>query len=370
MKLMKLCWLLLALGLAAVCLLTGSSAVLAVLISLAVLPLVCVLCSLALRDQLTATLAQPINLSKGQKGTVTLTIHHGLPLPVFRLTCRLVVENLLNGSRETMHIRTFLLPGTSQTVEVELDSRWCGRLQLCADHFRLYDCFGLLPVRAKLTAVAGITVQPDTFEQTIRVSADANCPDDSEVYSQEKPGYDLTETFQIREYQEGDSIRQVHWKLTSKLDKLIIRDPSLPVTRSVMVLWERAGESTPESTDAQAEVVISACRALVSQSVQFTVAWNDVAQNVCVMQEVRDMDDLIGLMPRLLSAAGSAEAPSGAGLLVRNCGEATFSHILYVAGQFLEESALLEQLGRVTPLICGREFMTADYQEALMDLEI
>ena len=133
-------------------------------------------------------------------------------------------------------------------------------------------------------------MQPHTFEQQIHILPNANYSDDSEVYAEDRPGPDLTETFQIREYQEGDSIRQVHWKLTSKLDKLIIRDPSLPVTRSVMVFWERAGAHTPASADAQAETVITACRSLVNQSVQFTVAWNDVEQNLCVLQEIRDMD--------------------------------------------------------------------------------
>jgi len=370
MKRLKLCWLLLALGLVAACVLTGEGLLCALLLTLVVLPVLCALCSLAAADRLKVSLSLPVNMGKNQRETVVLTLQNPTILPVFRLTCRVTVENCLNGDRQTLQVHSFLLPRQTQQVQLVLESSWCGRLQLRAEHFHLYDCFGLLPIPAKLTAAAALTIQPDTFEQTIAVSADANCPDDSEVYSQEKPGYDLTETFQIREYQVGDSIRQVHWKLTSKLDRLIIRDPSLPVTRSVMIFWERAGESDVQSTDAQAEVVITACRALVSQSVQFTVAWNDVEQDVCVLQEVRDMEDLIGLMPRLLAARGKADAPCGAGLLVQSSGEATFSHILYVAGQLLEESAGLGQLGRVTPLICGRDFTADNYAQRLMDLEI
>ena len=366
----KLCWLLLLAALGAVCVLAGSRGAAAVLLCLLVLPLLCAVCLFAVRDRLKVSLSQPVNLGKGETGDVVLTVVNPTLVPVFRLTCRLAVENRLNGSRGDLRVQTFVLPRQTQRVTLRLDSRWCGRLHLRAERFRLYDLFGLIPIPAKLTAAGGVTVQPDTFEQTVQISADANCPDDSEVYSQEKPGWDLTENFQIREYREGDSIRQVHWKLTSKLDKLIIRDPSLPVTRSVMVFWERAGESTSDSTDAQAEAVITVCRTLVDQSVQFTVAWNDVEQDLCVMQEVRDMDDLIGLMPRLLAAAGKADAPCGAGLFANSRGEATFSHILYIAGRDFPEAALLERLGRVTPLICDREFTPENFREQLMDLEI
>ena len=98
-----------------------------------------------------------------------------------------------------------------------------------------------------------MTVQPDTFPQSVTVSANLNSPEDSEVYSQEKPGQDLSETFQIREYRPGDSIRQMHWKLTQKLDRPIVRDPSLPITRSVLLLWERtaAEPEAPAEADAQ-----------------------------------------------------------------------------------------------------------------------
>ena len=72
--------------------------------------------------------------------------------------------------------------------------------------------------------------------------------EDSDSYSQERPGADLTETFQIREYVPGDSMRQIHWKLSGKFDRLIVRDPALPITRNVLVFWERTG--SPEVSNA------------------------------------------------------------------------------------------------------------------------
>ena len=88
-------------------------------------------------------------------------------------------------------------------------------------------------------SVAAMTVQPKGFVQSVYVSPDANCPDDSENYAPDRTGYDLAEVYALREYAPGDSLRQMHWKLSSKLDKLVVREPSLPVRRSVLVFWER-----------------------------------------------------------------------------------------------------------------------------------
>lgn len=86
----------------------------------------------------------------------------------------------------------------------------------------------------------------------------------------------------------------MHWKLSSKLDKLVVREPSLPVRRSVLVFWERTQTAAPEQSDAQADVVVTACRSLLESGVQFTVCWNDAQEQQCVSQPVRSVDELTG----------------------------------------------------------------------------
>ncbi len=96
--------------------------------------------------------------------------------------------------------------------------------------------------------------------------------------------------------------------------------------RSVLVFWERTQTAAPEQSDAQADVVVTACRSLLESGVQFTVCWNDAQEQQCVSQPVRSVDELTGLLPRLLSA-GTAQGESGAALFSRSSGEAVLSHI-------------------------------------------
>ena len=259
--------------------------------------------------------------------------------------------------------------------EYRISSAHCGRIQLTAERCRLYDPFGIIGIRLGEPAVAAMTVQPKGFVQSVYVSPDANCPDDSENYAPDRTGYDLAEVYALREYAPGDSLRQMHWKLSSKLDKLVVREPSLPVRRSVLVFWERTQTAAPEQSDAQADVVVTACRSLLESGVQFTVCWNDAQEQQCVSQPVRSVDELTGLLPRLLSA-GTAQGESGAALFCRSSGEAVLSHILYITGRVPEDAAELGRFGRLTILSCGADapeaitFDAEHYAEQLSELEI
>lgn len=357
----------------------GSIGCLALLCALAVLPLAQLAVNLHCRKSVHAVMQAPANAGKNETFRVVLRLENASRLPLAAAGCRLEVRNLLTGACERTVRHTAVLPRGSSEITLELSSDCCGRIRTELTGLCLYDCFGLIPVRCRAEAHASVTVQPNTFPMEVRVLANVNSPDESEVYSQERPGSDLTETFQIRDYREGDSIRQIHWKLSTKYDRMISRDPSLPVTRSVMVFWDRRVEQVSRARqDAQAEVLVSLCRALLSADVQFTLAWNEGGR--CVLQRAAELDDLIALLPRLLSAAAQTDGPDGAELYCRTEAGSAFAHVVYVTET---ASAALEGLtdGAVTALICGgddaapegavcRCFTPENYAETLTELEI
>lgn len=357
----------------------GSSGCLALLCALVMLPFLQLAVNLHCRKTVRAVLRAPANAGKNEPFRVVLQIENPSRLPILAAGCGLEVKNLLTGASECVVRRTAILPRGRSEVALELSSDCCGRIRTELKSLRLYDCFWLIPVRCGAGAHASVTVQPDTFPMEVRVLANVNSPEESEVYSQEKPGNDLTETFQIRDYREGDSIRQIHWKLSTKYDRLISRDPSLPVTRSVMVFWDRhAAQVSRTRQDAQAEVLVSLCRALLAAGVQFTLAWNEGGR--CILQRAAELDDLIALLPRLLSSTARTDGPDGAELYCRTETGSAFAHVVYIAEA---APAALGQMtdGAVTALICGdggaaaecaacRRFLPENCAETLAELEI
>lgn len=322
----KLFWLATEISLAALWVCFGSGAALALALAMLLIPLVSIPINLHLRRKIRLKLTAQPNLRKEQEAQIMLKLTNPTVLPV-NLSCCLAVTNLLNGMllREKVHV-------TGNQVTRSVKSRYCGRLRITVEKAKLYDCFGLVGIPLNCPEKCHITVQPDGFETRISLADELGGIAESEQYSQYRSGSDMTETFQLREYVPGDSPRQIHWKLSGKLDRLIVRDPGLPIIQDVLLFWERTEpEETVQSIDAQAEVIVSIARALLEQDVQFRLGWNDTEENRCILHEIRELDDLIAVLPRLLSARGSGECDAGAALLMQTRPDALCSHMIYVA---------------------------------------
>ena len=351
---MKIGWLMLFVIFMIAAFYSGSALALSLALLLIILPLCSLLMNLLVRNKIEVSLKASVNLRKGQQGDVSLTFENSSVLPVLCIKVNITFENQLNRETDQMILYTWLPPKGKKEIIVSVGSSYCGRIRIDVQEIGLYDCFGLIPIPCRCKKTVYTTVQPDTFEINLSLIPGQNSIEDSDTYSQERPGSDMTETFQIREYVPGDSPRQIHWKLTNKFDKLIVRDPALPITRNVLVFWERSGESGDfNKIDAQAETIVSVGKALLEQSIQFTIGWNDTDRNVCILHEISDMDQLTGVIPRLMRATGAKETVSGADLLLTTRADVLCGHMIYLAEEAQPELMEMKKYGRVTSLLCG-----------------
>ena len=61
--------------------------------------------------------------------------------------------------------------------------------------------------------------------------------DESEIFHEDR-GRDSSETFEIREFHDGDSMNKIHWKLSSKTDELMIRDSIAAIETNIYVYFD------------------------------------------------------------------------------------------------------------------------------------
>ena len=137
----------------------------------------------------------------------------------------------------------------------------------------VYDLFGLARRQKRVAARAEVTVLPALFQPEIVLRDSAAALPDSEVYASDRPGSDPGETFAIREYVPGDALRKIHWKLSEKTDRLMVREFGLPVVNEVLLLLETAGSADAVAANAVTEVFASVSRALLSQGCAHQVGW-------------------------------------------------------------------------------------------------
>ena len=345
-------WALFTLLCAGMTALWGSVGTLALLCVLLLLPLVQLAGGLLCRKKISLTVDCPVSGWQGEPLLVTVT-----------------AENALTGERETAPLRLTLPPRSRRTAQLTLDGQYAGLVRITAARARLYDSFWLIPLPAPAESGGKCALLPRRFSVETQVGADASRLEESEVFSPDKPGADPSETFQLREYVPGDSPRQIHWKLTEKLGRLMVKDPSLPVDRSVLLIWERREEHpTPAGEDAQAAVLFSLCQSLLEQAGAFTLLWNE-GDSPCCRLGVGDLDDLVGLTPRLLAAGPLSDGPTAALALCQTAGEETFAHIIYLGERAPDCLPRLRELGRVTLVLSAAEGAPGDVPCYLFDPE-
>ncbi|MGX8699569.1 MAG: DUF58 domain-containing protein, partial [bacterium] len=132
-----------------------------------------------------------------------------------------------------------------------------GRYALRVERFTEMDALGLFTRRRRVAAEARVTVAPSPLPLALERGERESFLDDPAAYSLTRAGHDPSETFRIREYVPGDSIRQIHWKLSEKTGRTLVRELGLPVERGLTVYVHTADAADGEALDAALELAFS-----------------------------------------------------------------------------------------------------------------
>lgn len=294
-------WFLMTALLAALCFITASKWVLAAFCLCVLLPLLSFGLNLTLRGKLQLSLTLQTSAAKNSAVPVSAELCSRSFFPALRVFIPLEIQNDLTGACQQLELRMSAGTKSSQSAAFLLGSTYCGRLSIQADRAWVMDYFGFLPVRVPLTASARTTVLPDLFSSEVRLSPATS---ESDGGMENRRGADRSEVYQLREYLPGDDVRQIHWKLSSKLDELVWKEPSMPESRSLLVVWDKRMSAMPAQMDALAEAVSSVCQAIVNDGLPFELCWTE--EEPC-FQWIEREDQLLQVIPSIVKTAGTAD---------------------------------------------------------------
>ena len=322
----------------------------------------------AVKNKISAKAGLPPTAEKGKDFVGKIVLENKSAFPIFKAICEVSVKNNLTGEENRMNIVLSAPPKGKTEGEFCLSSKFCGYITAKIKRVFLTDIFGILPLEAKdfSSSKGKTTVLPETFESVIVFDGILPVPEDSESYAPDKKGNDYSETFQIREYAPGDSIRQIHWKLSEKLDKTIVRDASLPIAKNIMLFWDKTAGSAKE-IDAMAEVCSSAAESLLKSGYEFMLGFSD--KNKAEFAEIKTEEELLEAIPRMIKFGGEKSEEG-----FENAFE-HFGKVIFVAKEPPEN--LFEKEG-VSLLVCDKSaaganitvFGAESYVEDLEFLEL
>lgn len=254
-----------------------------------------------------------------------------LPLAKAKVTVRF--HNILTCEEETAEFYMAIAPRGSQEISWDFKSRYAGKTEISIPQVIVYDFLGIFRKAFSPDVKCSIYVTPETFLSSVDISS-RNAPNmDSDYYSDTRKGFDSGETFAIREYVPGDSTKFIHWKLSSKLDKVLIRELGFPIQNSILILLETGWtDSRPSASaiDAMIEAFISISHSLCENGMEHHMCWYDHSQSRLFDYEITDREGIQELMKEVLSAPAARDEVSVISHYLDTCRDCRAAHTVYI----------------------------------------
>ena len=179
-------------------------------------------------DAVEVDLTTPLQGERGFDAKARLAVTNKGRLPILKCRLNATAENMLNGEKDELNPDVSILPGKTDQMDFALKDDHCGLLKMSVKDAFVTDPLGIFT--RKIRFAEGSDTESDMYylprvsELIVNLEEMSTYNMESYKYSQEQKGNDPSEMFDIKEYGEGDSFKAIHWKLSSKLDEIMIRD--------------------------------------------------------------------------------------------------------------------------------------------------
>lgn len=225
---------------------------------------------------------QPLTLRLGE------TSSRLFPAPRYRFRMRLTYP--MSGAQTVQSVR---LSGSLRQTQA-LDTSHCGAVICAFERGRVYDYLGLfrLPMQLPRSCRAFILPTPVPPEPE---------PDLSELYASTfhpMRGGGFSEIHEMRQYQPGDRMQSMHWKLSAKLDQPIVREPQQPNRGRVVLSFDLKGPQA--ELDQTLDQLTWLSEQLLSRDVRHEIRWLDPASHEPCRAVISCLDDYHSLLAQLL----------------------------------------------------------------------
>lgn len=199
---------------------------------------------LFVRRKVTASLAIPSKMvDREQAFRLVAEINNKAILPVGKIRLKIAGgENQLSARQKTKWTIKNVPRGKSSEAK-RLTIGRSGYYEFSIKRIRIYDCFGIFYLSKRLKNNARVMVFPKTEEVPVRLGAGVkNFYGETMEYDDARPGRDPSETFGFREFHDGDKLQKIHWKLSARMDELMVKEDSQPKSCAILLFMPENAE--------------------------------------------------------------------------------------------------------------------------------
>lgn len=260
-----------------------------------------------LRHKLNVTMEPVIPVAeKNQEIPVLVSVKNNSRTPVVHFQIRLRVENLFTGEKQVYRTAGSVRKNSKSRVMITLKAKSCGNIQIKLERFWFYDGLFIFKDSARCKDTQKVGILPECHLIPVEVTRKTReFIADADEYSDQERGDDPSEIYQIREYGQGDSMHDIHWKLSAKADELLVKEHGRPLG-PVVLIWlnlERAETVKKKQLPTVIlEAAASLSMSLLEEKCVHMVAWYEPENKKVQKKRVSKEEHIYELLNRLLFA--------------------------------------------------------------------
>ena len=122
-------------------------------------------------------------------------------------------------------VRMSLPPLASYSIANDVTFRFRGTYEIGVSCFYVYDFFRIVRMRVDVEEYHNVLVLPR--KQMLQGEGAVAVSDTAQKQTRSPYAFDRVEVLDVRDYRMGDALKDVHWKLSSKAEELLLRSVGL-----------------------------------------------------------------------------------------------------------------------------------------------
>ena len=311
---------------------TGEIFVLGMIILLVVFLLFEIICNIIVARSVDVSVEMKNSSMANKNVLISISLNNRSFIPVIRGVMRFRIKNISFDITEGF-TKEFSLKHGKRDIVYEMDSEYCGRYEVILEHIRLYDFMGITYADALRKAKKIVYLFPvcgyiGSVSEIQRVNYE------KERYFNHKKNIILSEILQYREYEPGDNLRHINWKLSDKLDELLVREFDTPTDNQVLVTYD-VDNKNKKTKSIVYSTIMSIAATYIRNKLFHQIGWYRKTDGRIIRRDMYKFDDLYKTM-KMLFDEDSGNRPMEILYLIKSGELMKYAKVIYVTNYMPE----------------------------------
>lgn len=280
----------------------------------------------------------PAQIDRGNDAGLTLRIKNHAFFPIARAHITISFENLFYPQPDSYTFICGIAAGKENTITLRLNSEYCGIQSFSIKEVRIWDYTGMADLTIHADASAALCTLPVPMDTDFSTEAVGGAGL-TELVEQETKGNDSSQIIDTRDYQPGDKLQRIHWKLSTKLDRLLVKEYGSISSNDVLVLLELYQEldnSKNLSEEALSrkrfdrifDVYYTLMEHLLSEKRPFALSWYSPSLGELKREEITTREEGTAVLYQIYYEAASHEPDAALSMCRRTMDE--YGDFIYI----------------------------------------